>query len=223
MKAPEGRMRLDLHLHTRASWDCLSDPERVLERALTRGLDRIAITDHDRIEVALEMAARHPEHVIAGEEVKTAEGFDVIGLYLREEIPKGTPAREVCRRIRAQGGIVYLPHPYAPGKGRSGRFAEGLAPEVDVVEVFNARLRPASRNRRAQELAARHRLPAGAGSDAHTVGEVGSTWVEVSRHPNRPEALLEALGRARIRGRKAPLRVFLASNWAKVRTRVGGG
>jgi predicted metal-dependent phosphoesterase TrpH len=221
--APPGWMRLDLHLHTRDSWDSLSDPEQVLTHGLERGLDRIAITDHNRIEVALEMAARHPEHVIPGEEVRTREGVDLIGLYLREEIPEGTPADEACRRIRAQGGVVYLPHPFAPGKGASGRHAERLAPQVHVVEVFNARLRSDVRNVRAAELAARHGLPGGAGSDAHTVGEVGSTWVEVPEHANRPEALLEAITRARIHGRRAPLRVFLGSNWAKVRKCLGRG
>jgi predicted metal-dependent phosphoesterase TrpH len=149
-------LRLDLHLHTFGSWDCLSNPERVLGRARERGIDRIAITDHDRLHVALEMADRYPERVIPGEEVRTAEGIDVIGLYLSEEIPRGTPAREVCRRVREQGGIVYLPHPYAPGKGGSGRFAEDLAPLVDIVEVFNGRLHPVGRNRLARTLADRH-------------------------------------------------------------------
>ena len=84
-------MRMDLHLHTRGSWDCLSDPETVLARARMRGIDRIAITDHNSLTVALEMARRHPDEVIPGEEVKTAEGVDVIGLYLSSEIPNGTP------------------------------------------------------------------------------------------------------------------------------------
>ncbi|MEX0935389.1 MAG: PHP domain-containing protein, partial [Gemmatimonadota bacterium] len=99
------RMRLDLHLHTRGSWDCLSDPETVLRRARARGIERVAITDHDSLVVASEMAQRHPERVIPGEEVRTAEGVDVIGLYMSEEIPGGTPAEETCRRIRDQGGV----------------------------------------------------------------------------------------------------------------------
>jgi dephospho-CoA kinase len=212
-------MRLDLHLHTRGSWDSLSDPEAVLARARERGIHRIAITDHNRLQVAREMHQRHPDAVIPGEEVKTAEGIDVIGLYLSTEIPKGTPMEETCRRIRDQGGIVYLPHPYAAGKGGSGRFAEELAPQVDVVEVMNARLRSRRRNQQGLELALRQGRLQGAGSDAHTVGEVGNAWVEVARHPNEPGALLHALEKARIHGQRAPLHVFLASNWAKVRKR----
>jgi predicted metal-dependent phosphoesterase TrpH len=221
------RLRLDLHLHTHGSWDSLSDPEAVLARARSRGVGRIAITDHNRLHVALEMAARHPDAVIPGEEVKTAEGIDVIGLYLHEEIPRGTPMLETCRRIRAQGGIVYLPHPYAAGKGGSGRYAEALAPEVDVVEVFNARLRSRRANRRAAELAGRTGRLSGAGSDAHTPGEAGNAWVEVPHHPNEPGALLEALAtggdQVRVQGRRAGLHVFVLSNgaklWKKVRRR----
>lgn len=219
---PGPRIRIDLHLHTLASRDCLSDPEEVLERALARGLDRIAITDHDRIGAALEMARRHPDRIIPGEEVKTAEGVDVIGLYLQEEIPGGTPARETCSRIREQGGIVYLPHPFAPGKGGSGELAEALAIRLDVVEVFNSRLHRAILNRRADEFADRHGLPGGAGSDAHSPGEVGRAWVDVPDHPNRPDALLDALASARVHGRESPRRVHLISTWAKVRKRLPG-
>lgn len=215
-----GLIRIDLHLHTWGSWDCLSDPEAVLERARRRGIDRIAITDHDSLPVARAMAARHPDRVIAGEEVKTAEGVDVIGLYLSEEIPKGTPAEETCRRIRAQGGVVYLPHPYAPGKGGSGRLAERLAPHIDVVEVFNARLRSGRRNASGLGLARRHGLLQGAGSDAHSLEEVGNGWVRLPQHANEPKALLGALRSATVHGTRAGTHVFLYSNWAKLRKRL---
>jgi len=221
IRPPAGaRVRMDLHMHTSASFDCLSDPEAVLERARERGVGRIAITDHNRLHVALAMADKYPDEVIAGEEVKTAEGIDIIGLYLEEEIPKGTPAAETCRRIKEQGGLCYLPHPYASGKGGSGKFAEGLMPDVDIVEVFNARLHPGRLNEPAEALAERWSRPRGAGSDAHTVGEVAEAFIEVPPHPNEPAALLEALGRSRIRGATAPWIVHVASTWAKVRKRL---
>ena len=218
-----GWMRVDLHLHTRSSWDCLSDPEALLARAEERGVTRLAFTDHNTLSGALEWSQRHPERVIPGEEVKTAEGIDVIGLYLHEEIPKGTPAREVVDRVREQGGITYLPHPYASGKGGGGRYAEELAPLMDVVEVFNGRLHPGRLNAPAVDLARRYRRLRGAGSDAHTVAEVGGAYVELPVHPNTPAGLRAALSRGRPAGRTASNLVHLASTWAKVRKRLSGG
>ena len=216
----EGRMRIDMHMHTQASFDCLSDPRRVIAAAAARGVQRVAITDHNRVSAALEMAEAYPDSVIPGEEVKTKEGIDVIGLYIEEEIPKGTPAREVCSRVKDQGGLVYLPHPYARGKGGSGRYAEELAPLVDIIEVFNGRLHPEYLNEPGEELAARWSKARGAGSDAHMLGEVAGAWVEVNQHPNEPAALLAALEHAQVRGVTTPWVVHLASTWAKVRKRL---
>ena len=216
----EGRIRIDMHMHTQASFDCLSDPRKVLTAASARGVGRIAITDHNRVTTALEMAEVFPDSVIPGEEVKTKEGVDVIGLYIKEAIPKGTPAREVCRRVKDQGGLVYLPHPYARGKGGSGRYAEELAPLVDIIEVFNARLHPGHLNDQGEELADRWAKPRGAGSDAHMLGEVAGAWVEVGQHPNEPAALLAALEHAQVRGVTTPWVVHFASTWAKVRKRL---
>ena len=215
-------MALDLHLHTAGSWDCLSEPHAVLERALARGLQRIAVTDHNTLGVALRMAEEFPDQIIPGEEVKTSEGIDVIGLYLSEEIPKGTPARETVERIRAQGGIPYLPHPYASGKGGGGKHAEELAPLVDVVEVFNARLHPGRLNAPARDLASRHGRLSGVGSDAHTLRELGGARIHVPAHPNQPAALLRALAAGRVEGRTASNLVHLASTWAKVRRHLQG-
>jgi predicted metal-dependent phosphoesterase TrpH len=216
-RSGSSNLRIDLHLHTRASRDCLSDPRKLLDRAAEKGIHRIAITDHDRLGLAAELHLEEPDRVIPGEEVRTEEGIDVIGLYISREIPKGTPAREACRRIREDGGIVYLPHPFARGKGGSGRYAEELAPLVDVVEVFNARLHPGRLNRPADDLARRHGKLRGAGSDAHTVGELGGAWVELPSHPNEPQALLDALAEGRIWGETGPIWVHLASTWAKIR------
>lgn len=220
--ANEPLMRMDLHLHTAGSWDCLSDPERVLARFGELGYDRFAITDHNRLHVALRMAQSYPDRVIAGEEVKTAEGIDVIGLYLTDEIPKGTPAEETIERIRGQGGIPYLPHPYAGGKGGGGKYAELLGPLCDVIEVHNARLHGARDNERADELAARLGKLRGAGSDAHSIGELGNAFVTLPQHPNTPEALLGALRSAECGGREASRLVHLHSTWAKVAKKLPG-
>jgi predicted metal-dependent phosphoesterase TrpH len=161
--------------------------------------------------------------VIPGEEVRTGEGVDVIGLYLSREIPRGTTARETILGIHAQGGLAYLPHPYAPGKGGGGRLADELAPLCDIVEVFNARLHSPVLNCLAADLAERHGKLRGAGSDAHTVGEIGNAFVELPAHPNRADAFMAALAGAQVGGFPAPRVVHLASTWAKVRKALLGG
>ena len=213
-------MRIDFHMHTRGSHDCLTDPEAVLAAARQRGIDRIAITDHNEIDEALELARCYPDNVIPGEEVKTAEGVDVIGLYLTERIPKGTPALETAARIREQGGLVYLPHPFAKGKGGGGALVDTLVPHLHIIEVHNGRLRPPALNTRAVQIAETSGLLRSAGSDAHTLGEVGRSFVELPQHANEPGALLEALAQGTIHGVTSHPAVHLASTWAKVRKRL---
>lgn len=91
---------------------------------------------------------------------------------------------------------------------------------VDVIEVFNGRMHPASRNTPAASLATRFKKPGGAGSDAHTVGEVGRCFVDLPEHPNNPRSLLQVLGDGRIHGREASRFVHVASTWAKLRKRL---
>ena len=110
-----------------------------------------------------------------------------------------------------------MPHPYARGKGGSGRYADEMGKLVDIVEVFNSRLHPIKRNVLAEELAEKHSKLRGAGSDAHTVGEVGRAYVELEKHPNNPKSLLVALQRSQVRGVESPRIVHLASTWAKIR------
>lgn len=212
-----------MHLHTRASFDCLSDPHAVLRCARERGLDRICVTDHNEIGTAQELAAAWPDQVIVGEEVKTREGVDIIGLFLSERIPKGTPARETCERIRGQGGLVYVPHPFAAGKGGGGRILPQIEDLVDAFEGFNARIHDPALNARAVTWARERDLPLGAGSDAHTVRELGRAWVELPPFEMNPASFLAALRTGSIQGTLSSHAVHLASIWAKVRKRLPGG
>lgn len=214
--ADPGTLRVDMHIHTRVSFDCLSDPDAVVERALDAGLDRLCITDHDEIEAALDLAERYPGRVIPGEEVKTAEGVDVIGLFMSDWVPGGTPARETCELIRAQGGLVYVPHPFAGGKGGGGRILEEIADLVHAVEGFNARLHDQALNRRAQEWGRARNLPLGAGSDAHTLREVGRAWVELPPFGMTASSFLAALRCGAIHGRESSRLVHIASTLAKL-------
>jgi predicted metal-dependent phosphoesterase TrpH len=194
----------------------------VLEVARARGIDRIAITDHNAIEAALEMHASAPDRVIVGEEVKTREGFDLIGLFLRELIPRRTPARETCERIRDQGGVVYIPHPFDTARSGAGeRFLESLLDVIDVVEIHNARCLLSSSNARALAWAERHRKLRGAGSDAHTLREIGNGRVQLPPFEPDRASFLSALARGRVTGcvRTSPVARF-GSSYAKLHKRI---
>jgi predicted metal-dependent phosphoesterase TrpH len=208
-------LRLDLHIHTRASHDCLSGYADVVATARARGLHRIAITDHNEIEGAFRARDLAPDLVIVGEEVKTAEGVDVTGLFLTEKISKRTPAVEVAQAIREQGGLVYVPHPFADGKGLGDDVLKSIEPWVDVVEIFNSRIHKPALNEKARVWAEERDLPGGAGSDAHTLREIGRGVIEVPLFDGKTE-FLEALRSGRVVGRSSSHLVHLASTWAKI-------
>lgn len=215
-------LRADLHVHTRFSPDSGTSPQRLVERCLRVGLSCIAVTDHNTIRGALEVARLAPFPVIVGEEVKTADG-DLIGLFLREEVPRGLSAVQTARRIHEQGGLVSVPHPYDTVR-RSVLTPEGLEavlPDADMVEGFNARNTFASANRRAREAAARHGTPTVAVSDAHHPLELGRTYTEMPDFDGTAEGFRRALAGARLVGRPASPLVHLVSTYHKIAGRVG--
>lgn len=218
--AVERAWEVDLHAHTSASHDCLADPAEVVERAREAGLDRIAVTDHDEIEGALDARQIDAELVIVGEEVRTAEGLDLVGLFLHRRIRPGWPFREVADAIHAQGGVTYLPHPFDGRRGASPEVLDELAEGIDVVEGFNARVHDASANRRAREWAEARGLPVGAGSDAHLLSEIGRGRVRLPPFRD-PSGFLDAMADATISGRTSGRWVHLGSTWAKIRKRFG--
>lgn len=209
------RWEVDLHTHTSASHDCLVDPADLVARGRELGLDRIAVTDHNEIEGALDARQRDAELVIVGEEVRTAEGLDLIGLFIHRHIPPGWPFRDVAQAIRMQGGLVYLPHPFDGHRGADPAFLEEVVDQVDAVEGFNARCHSRRRNERAEAWARERDLAVGAGSDAHLLAELGRA--RVCLPPFRgPEGFLESLHRGEIRGRASGRWVHLGSSWAKL-------
>jgi predicted metal-dependent phosphoesterase TrpH len=215
-------LRLDMHCHSHASFDCLSRPEALLDTARRRGIDRLVISDHNRIDGALRLHELDPARILVAEEVKTREGVDIIGILLSELIPRGTPAREACEWIREQGGIVYMPHPFDAHRSGGGRLLEELVDLVDVVEVHNARS-SAARNRQAERWAALHGKPGGAGSDAHTLREVGRGVVEVPAFNPERASLLAALGQGRVVSRVVSSRFcHVWSTYAKLRKQFPG-
>jgi hypothetical protein len=190
------RYFLDLHCHTSFSFDCLASPESQVRAAAARGLTHLAITDHDRIEGALRARDAAPEGltVIVGEEIKTADG-DLVALFLERAVAPGRPALETIEEVRAQGGLVGIPHPFDRYRGsmlKDPRL-EAIGAVVDWVEAHNARVVGGSGNEQAAAFARTLNLPGVAVSDAHSTLEVGvaSTIVEVD--PSTPDGLLAAL------------------------------
>jgi predicted metal-dependent phosphoesterase TrpH/glycosyltransferase involved in cell wall biosynthesis len=215
---------IDLHMHTDWSHDCSIPAEELLDHAETIGLGGIAVTDHNVFGGALEVVelARGRELiVIPGEEVKTDNQGEVIGLFLQEEIPRGMTFAHTVGAIRDQGGLVYVPHPFdrlhsIPDPATLHRH---LA-EIDVLEVYNARLLRETFNDEALRFARKYRLLQGAGSDAHVLQGVGTGAVRMRRFEG-PEEFLLALRTAEILRRPKSLAYLQSLKWvAQVKERV---
>ena len=215
---------IDLHLHTDWSHDCSIPAEDLLDHAEAIGLGGIAVTDHNVFGGALEaveLARTRDLVVIPGEEVKTDNQGEVIGLFLEEEIPRGMSFADTIDAIREQGGLVYLPHPFdrlhaIPDPATIHRH---LA-EIDVFEVYNARLLRDSFNDEALRFARKYRLLQGAGSDAHVLQGVGTGVVRMRRFDG-PEEFLLSLRSAEILRRPKSLAYLQSLKWvAQVKERV---
>ena len=196
---------VDLHMHTDHSRDCATPVEVLLAAAREAGLGAIAVTDHNEISGALdarekakESGAHPPVKVIVGEEVKTAEQGEVIGLFIEEKIPRGLTMAETVAEIKRQGGLVYVPHPF--DRMHSVPDYEhllGILDDVDAIEVFNPRVAIGAFNEEAVRFAAKYRIVAGAGSDSHVAQGLGSVRVRM-RDFDGPEEFLQSLSDAEI-------------------------
>ncbi len=231
MSAAPGReerpLRIDLHTHTHYSPDGITSPQRFVTACRRKRITCVAVTDHNTIrgalavkEIAPCLPAGRPFRVIVGAEIRSREG-EIIGLFLSEEVPPGLSAQETIERIRAQGGIVSLPHPLDRFRGGVG--AEGLArlaPLVDIVEVMNARTTLARDNDEAARLAEEHGLVGVAVSDAHSPWEIGRAYVEAPGFEG-PRELLEALRWGTLAGRPSTKLVHLISRFAVLRRKLG--
>ncbi|HET6311107.1 MAG TPA: PHP domain-containing protein [Candidatus Nitrosotalea sp.] len=206
-------IRVDLHVHSSASFDCAVSPEHVVSRCRRLGLSPVFLTDHNSIEGAMQLQST--ERVIAGEEVMTTGG-ELIGLFLREQVPAGLGAREAAIRIKDQGGLVYLEHPYDPFRRHlSEDSIEAIADLIDIVEVFNGRSEEKV-NRRAEDLCAALGAAPGAGSDAHSTQELGGVYIEMEDFDGAEDFLVK-LAAGRIVKRRAK---WLLMAEAKLRPKI---
>lgn len=184
-------IKLDLHVHSEGSWDCETVTQQ-FERILSTGiLDQIAITDHDEIKAALKIQDKlGGERIIVGEEVTTQGGPHLIGLFLNKFVPRGLSILRTAELIKAQGGLVYAPHPYMYkwGVGKEGLDALSKAKMLDIVEGFNAweykfvaNLRGRKQhNIDAWQYAVENKLAVAASTDSHTEDSLGNAYSEVA-------------------------------------------
>ena len=214
-------MRVDLHIHSLSSRDCLMSLDTIIRTVQKRGLDAIALTDHNTIAGALALAAIAPFPVIIGEEIKTTRG-EITGLFLQDEIPSGQTPQETIEAIREQGGVVYIPHPLdrlrqSPLK-RDALYA--LLDQVDALETLNARVILTRDNLDAQRLAAERGIAQGAGSDAHCPYEIGRAYVEMPSFSDR-DSFLRGLQQSTLCGALSPPWVHFSSTFAKRWKKLG--
>ena len=213
-------MKVELHSHTRHSRDCLLSYDDIIAVCQRRRIGALAVTDHNEIDGAFELRRRAPFPVIVGEEIFTTRG-EIIGLFLQELIPKGLSPEETVARIKGQGGLVYVPHPFdSYRKGAVGRETLDLIrADVDLIEVLNARNLRHEDDARALAYARQHGLVAAAGSDAHSVGEFGNAYLRMEPFDG-PRDFLEKARRGAIGGRHSAGVVHLLSSYAKMYKRV---
>lgn len=212
---------MDLHIHTHFSVDSLAQIRDILEQARRRGLDRIAITDHNCIEGARIAHEQDPEFVIVGEEVKTEVG-EVIAYYVQEEVPRGLPLIQTLSLLEEQGAVVSIPHPL--DRVRSSALGpchtQRIIDRVDALEVLNSRCLWAADNQRAACLAQAHRKLATAGSDAHIPYEVGLCGLYMPPFAHTPDDFRRALALSTPFGRPGPYWTHFASTYARHRKRL---
>jgi hypothetical protein len=187
---------VDLHSHTKWSKDCLTEFEEIIRVCQQRGIDRIAITDHNTAAGALAMQKIAPELVIVGEEIMTPQG-EILAYFMQESVPAGLSPQETIRRLRDQGAVISISHPF--DRLRKGAWREEdllrIIDQVDAIEIYNARCIFPSDNARALKFAQEHHLRGTAGSDGHTRIEYGRAMTRLRPFRNAEEfraALQEA-------------------------------
>ena len=181
-------LRVDLHLHSNFSHDGRSSLQQLIDKAAECGLDRIALTDHNTVDGALELARLAPELAIVGEEAKTLEG-EVIGLFISRRLPPFLAPQDVMDLVHEMGGLVYVPHPLDRHRShfRPERIVE-LADRIDIIETYNPWCDSAA-NRAAAALAAELHKVTVSGSDAHSADELGLSWMEMETYSGASDFL----------------------------------
>ena len=214
-------IRADLHIHTEYSMDCTMSLEAIIERCQEVGINCLGVADHNTLAGSLKMKEIAPFLIVPGEEILTTEG-EVIGFFLEREIPSKLSIMETISLIKQQGGLVCIPHPY--DRLRYSAFKDQVLDEmmlkIDIIEGFNARSLSKRNATKAMALAQKYGKPASAGSDAHTLPEIGNAYVEMPDFKGKEE-LLSALLKGKISGNQTSPTAHFASTLNRIKKRLG--
>ena len=210
-------LKADFHIHTEYSLDCTTPLEKIIERCLALKINCIAIADHGTAEGALKMQSLAPFTVIVAEEILTHHG-EIMGMFLKETIPSGLSVKDTISQIRAQGGLVNIPHPFDSFRGSvlNEKIVEEIVGQIDIMEVFNSRSPLLRSSAKARIFAEKHGIAKIAGSDAHALPEIGNAYVEMPEFNDKDE-FLRALAQGKIYGRRTNLLRHLNNTWLKLK------
>jgi len=211
---------VDFHTHTSASKDSLTSPERFVEAAHRKKLDRVVVTDHNGIAGAKAANALDPERIIVGEEIMTSKG-EILAAFVTEEIPRGLSPLETIKRLRDQGAFISISHPFDSWRNGAWKLENLLeiTPLVDAIEIFNARCINAVDNQKAVEFARKQYLHGTAGSDAHAAFELGKAVLVLPQFTG-PDELRKVIGKGQVQGGLSPIWVHFTSYYARWRKMV---
>lgn len=205
------KVKVEMHCHTYFSEDGFNNQNKLFEICRKRRIDVVCVTDHDIIRGALDFLAMKNPRIVVGQEMSTGEGH-IIGLFLKEEIAAGLGAEATIEKIKTQGGLVYLPHPFDEFRKSAVKLkvAERVKDMIDIIEVFNSRTFNSKYNTMALEFAKEYNIPIAVGSDAHHWFEVGNSYMTMDDF-NSSETFLESLKNADYVKRRCPffLRLYL--------------
>lgn len=218
------KLRADFHSHSHYSRDSLINPRMFIDGCLRKGINCVAVTDHNEIEGAFviqKLARDRDLKVVVGEEVKTSEG-EIIGLFLKEIVARDMTPEETIRAIHDQGGVAVIPHPYDIFRRSvlTDDAIERVKLTVDAIEGFNCRNILSKHDDKAKDLALGIAKPMTVGTDSHSPWELGGAWLEMDDFET-PEQLLDSLKGGRMAGHRSLPLVHWISTYAKIRWRLG--
>ncbi len=212
--------KVDLHTHSEASPDGGITPEQYAKALENEKLDYIAITDHDRVDFALGLNKALGDKIIVGEEITTTQG-ELIGLYLKSEIPAGKSAKKTAQLIKDQGGLVYVPHPFETVRsGIQREVLDNIADLIDIIEVNNGRSLSQKHSLQAATWAKLHNKPGASSSDAHGYRGLGHSYSILTEPPARG-SLTSTIKMTALAHRRAPIYTLLYPKLNRLKKKVG--